>query len=67
MSINVNLIEVNRFTMFAYVQLITNIPGANFINILCSAFTLADTESVKKTDNLAVFFALLGSACLVES
>ncbi len=34
----------------------------NFIKILQAAFGHADPESAKKTDNLAVFFALLGSA-----
>jgi len=36
--------------------------GVNFINVLRAAFTHADTESIKKTDNLIVFFTLLGSA-----
>ena len=39
-------------------------PGLNFINVLCTAFTLVDPESVKKIDNLTVFFTLLGSACV---
>jgi hypothetical protein len=34
----------------------------SFINVLQAAFTLEDPKSAKKTDNLAVFFALLGSA-----
>jgi len=37
-------------------------PGVNFINFLPPAFTLADPKSVKKIDNLTVFFTLLGSA-----
>jgi len=34
----------------------------NFINVLQAAFTLIDPKSVKKIDNLPVFFALLGPA-----
>jgi len=36
----------------------------NFINILQADFGLRDPESAKKTYNLTVFFALLGSACV---
>ncbi len=36
--------------------------GVNFINVLHTAFTLVDPKSVKKIDNLTVFFTLLGSA-----
>jgi len=36
--------------------------GLNFINVLCTAFTLADPKSVKKTVKLSIFFTLLGSA-----
>jgi len=36
--------------------------GVNFTNSLRAAFTLVDFESVKKIDNLTVFFMLLGSA-----
>jgi len=36
--------------------------GVNFINVLCTAFTLVDPKSVKKIGNLTVFFMLLGSA-----
>ncbi len=36
----------------------------NFINILRAAYMCADPESAKKTDNLTVFFALLGSVCI---
>jgi len=36
-------------------------PGLNFINILRTAFTLADPKSVKKTVKLSIFFTLLGS------
>jgi len=35
--------------------------GVNFINVLQAAFTGEDPKSAKKTDNLAVFFVLLGS------
>jgi len=38
------------------------LPGANFTNVLCVAFTLVDPESIKKIDKLTVFFTLLGSA-----
>jgi len=37
-------------------------PGFNFINILRAAFAHSDPESAEKTDNLTVFFVLLGSA-----
>jgi len=37
-------------------------PEVNFINILPAAFTSTDPKSVKKTDNLTVFFMLSGSA-----
>jgi len=36
--------------------------GVNFINILHTAFRLVDHKSIKKIDNLTVFFTLLGSA-----
>jgi len=39
-----------------------SLPGVNFINVLHTTFTLVDPESVKKIDNLTVFFMLLGSA-----
>ncbi len=39
-----------------------NSPGLNFNKILQAAFTPADPKSAKKTDDLTVFFALLGSA-----
>jgi len=39
-------------------------PGVNFKNILQAAFAQTNLKSAKKTDNLTVFFALLGSACL---
>ena len=35
--------------------------GLNFINVLHTAFTLADPKSVKKIDKLSIFFTLLGS------
>ncbi len=34
----------------------------NFTNVLLTAFTLKEPESVKKIDNLTVFFMHLGSA-----
>jgi len=37
-------------------------PGVNFINVLQAAFERTDPKSAKNTDNLIVFFALLGSA-----
>jgi len=37
-------------------------PGLNFTSICDKAFTSADPKGTKKTDNLTVFFALLGSA-----
>ena len=37
-------------------------PHVNFINVFQAAFVSADPKSTKKTDNLSVFFALLGSA-----
>jgi len=37
-------------------------PGVNFIIILLAAFACADPKSAKKTYNLTVFFAILGSA-----
>jgi len=39
-------------------------PGVNFINILRAAFVRADPKSVKKTDNLTVFFAFLEYSCV---
>jgi len=36
-------------------------PGFNFTKILLAAFTRAYLKSVKKNDDLTVFFALLGS------
>jgi hypothetical protein len=36
-------------------------PGVNFVNVLCTAFMLSDPKSVKDTDDLTVFFMLLGS------
>jgi len=35
--------------------------GLNFINVLRTAFTPADPERVKNTDDLTVFFTLSGS------
>jgi len=39
----------------------TKTPVVNFNNILQAAFTRTDPKSAKKTDNLTVFFAHLGS------
>jgi len=39
-------------------------PGVNFINVLQAAFALTDPNSNKNTDNLTIFFALLGLARL---
>jgi len=36
--------------------------GVNFINVLPASFARKDPESATKTENLTVFFALLGSA-----
>ncbi len=36
-------------------------PGLSFINVLRTAFTLADPKRVKKTVKLSIFFTLLGS------
>jgi hypothetical protein len=36
-------------------------PGLNFINVLCTAFTLADPKNIKKTVKLSIFFTLLRS------
>jgi hypothetical protein len=38
--------------------------GIDFTNILHPAFTHVDPKSIKMTDELTVFFALLGSACI---
>jgi len=37
-------------------------PEVFFIDILCTAFTLAEPKSAKNTVKLSVFFVLLGSA-----
>jgi len=37
-------------------------PRVNFINVLTAAFTCADPKSIKKTNNLTVFFMHLRSA-----
>ncbi len=39
-------------------------PVFNLTNILPAAFTYKDPKSAERTDNLNVFFALLGSACV---
>jgi hypothetical protein len=38
--------------------------GFDFTNILLAAFTRADHKNTKQTDNLTVFFVLLGYAGL---
>ncbi len=40
---------------------IASAPGINFINVLQTAFTLADSKSAKKKVKLAVFFVPFGS------
>jgi len=42
-------------------MLMKSTPDFNVNNILRAAFTRADPKSAKKTDDLTVFFALLGS------
>jgi len=42
-------------------------PGLNFISILYTAFTLADSKSVKKTVRLSIFFTLSGSTSIKAS
>ncbi len=54
----------NLYKKWARIMLMKLTPGLNFINVLLTAFTLADPKSVKKIDNLTVFFTLLGSACV---
>jgi len=49
------------FTFIAFYLLLLS-PGVNFINIQHTAFLLVDPKSVKKIDNLTVFFTLLESA-----
>jgi hypothetical protein len=36
--------------------------GVNFTNVLRKAFMHVDPKSIKKIDNLTVFFTLLGSS-----
>jgi len=38
--------------------------GVNFINIIQAAFARADPKSAKNTNNLIVFFVLLGSVLI---
>ena len=40
---------------------VTGRPGLNFINILCTAFTLEDPGFAKKTVKLAVLFGTFGT------
>jgi len=39
-----------------------HMPGVDFTNVLWPDFLLEDPKSANKTDNLTVFFTLLGSA-----
>jgi len=39
--------------------------GINFINILRAAFTNPDPKSAKKSDDMTLFFVLLGSAHVI--
>jgi len=48
--------------LFVNIRLIDG-PGINFINVLRTAFTNADPNSVKTTHDFAVYFTLSGSAC----
>ncbi len=50
------------FLIALHITLMKPTPGVNFFNILHTAFALVDPKSVKKIDNLTVFFTLLGSA-----
>ncbi len=42
------------------IMLVKLTPGLNFTNVLSTAFTLADPESVKRYLDFAVLFTLLG-------
>jgi len=53
--------EIKCFTFFR-VFLLT--LGVNFTNILSAVFVCPDPKAPKKTDNLNIFFAILGSACV---
>jgi len=50
------------YTKCACKMLMKLTPGVNFIKILCTSFMLVDPKSIKKIDNLSIFFMLLGSA-----
>jgi hypothetical protein len=52
------LCQKNLYEKFARSMLMKLTPGINFINVLQAAFTRADPESLKKTDNLTVFFLI---------
>ncbi len=39
------------------------VPGLNFINVLCTAFTLVAPKSVRIQSNPQYLFTLLGSTC----
>ncbi len=41
--------------------------GVNFTNIFCTSSTPADPKSAKKTNNMTVFFVLLGSAGIKDA
>jgi hypothetical protein len=45
-------------------MLMESTPGLNFINVLRTAFTLVDSESIKNTYNLTAFFTLLESTSI---
>ncbi len=44
----------------ACIMLVKLTPGLNFTNVLSTAFTLADPESVKRYLDFVVLFTLLG-------
>jgi hypothetical protein len=47
--------------MLDAINKLTSSAGANFIIFLHEAFTHVDPKSAKDTDNLTVFFLLLGT------
>jgi len=55
---NVKDTSANKFE-FHFIEIISSV---NFTNVLSTTFKQGDPESVKKTNNLTVFFALSGSA-----
>ncbi len=66
LDIKLNIVLKHNFLLSKSFKLVLkeskSRSGVNFINVLCTAFTLVDPKSVKKIDNLTVFFTLLGSA-----